>query len=287
MAPSRALRPHDVGGPPSGTGCPFCPGNESQTPPETMADRDADGRWRTRAFANRYPAVDPADGRHEVIVNSPRHVVRLADLTPDEAVRAVRAWEGRLAGAAADPRGLWPFLFLNQGAAAGASLQHTHAQLIAVPFAPPRLVARERAFDEADACPLCRDIADAGDRVVASHAGLVAWCPAVPALTGLVRIAPVRHTPGWADGVDGEALARLLPALAAAAEGAGATEALNLWLHQRRPGGSDRQHWHIELLARRGTLAGMELGAGLMAVARDPAETAAGLRARLGDGAEG
>lgn len=286
MAPARALRPHDVDGPVADAGCPFCPGNEAQTPPETLADLGSDGGWHTRAFPNRYPAVDPAEGRHEVIVNTARHVVRLAELDAAETARAIVAWADRLDAAASDARDLWPFLFLNQGAAAGASLQHTHAQVVGMPFAPPRLAARARSFDRADHCPLCGEIAGAGDRVIVSVGGLVAWCPPVPPLSGLVRIAPARHTPGWDDRLEVEALAALLPALTGAVEEAAGADAVNLWLHQRRPGGSARQHWHLELLARRGTLAGMELGTGVMAVAHDPTVVATRLRARW-EAAEG
>ena len=114
--------------------------------------------WLVRAIPNKFPAVAPEEGVHEVIVNTPRHVVRMGDLTDEEAELAGGAWADRIAAVEADPRGLWPFLFLNQGAAAGASLQHTHAQLVGLPLEPPRLVARERAFDEAAECPVCADL---------------------------------------------------------------------------------------------------------------------------------
>ena len=124
-----------MGRPSADVGCPFCEGNEAETPPETQAVRPGGGGpdtpgWLVRAIPNKFPAVAPDEGVHEVIVNTPRHVVRFGDLTDDEAELAGGVWADRIAAVEADPRGLWPFLFLNQGAAAGASLQHTHAQLV-------------------------------------------------------------------------------------------------------------------------------------------------------------
>ncbi len=251
-----------------------------------LATRPGGGRpdspgWLVRAFANRYPALAPEEGSHEVIVNSPRHVARLGDLTDAEAARAVGAWAARLAVVSRDPRRLWPFLFLNQGAAAGASLGHTHAQLVGLPFEPPRLVAREDAFAAVARCPVCAEIEDADVRLVAADDGLVVWCPRVPPLTGAVRIAPAEHAPDWATGFDPQALGRALRRHTSRMAEVVGTDALNLWLNERRPGGTARFHWHLDLLPRRAILAGLELGADVVAVAQAPEVTAALLR---GDG---
>jgi UDPglucose--hexose-1-phosphate uridylyltransferase len=283
MAPSRAARPHDVGAPSNPLGCPFCPGNEAQTPPETMAIRPGGGPpdspgWLVRAIPNKFPALAPEEGVHEVILNSPRHVTGLDELTEEEAVRAVGAWAERLEAVRADPRGLWPFLFLNQGAAAGASLQHTHAQLMGLPFEPPRLVARERAFAGADGCLLCEDMHGAGERLVHAGEGLVAWCPRIPPLAGTVRLAPERHLPDWTESLDAVGLARALLRLTRAIGAILRAEAINLWLHDRRPGGTERYHWHVDLVPRLGTLAGLELGAGVIAIPNAPEVTATRLR---------
>jgi UDPglucose--hexose-1-phosphate uridylyltransferase len=270
--------------PPGGGVCPFCPGNERLTPPETAAVRPGGGPpdspgWLVRAIPNKFPALAANEGVHEVIVNSPRHIVRLGDLTDEEAALAGDVWAERIGAVEQDPRGLWPFLFLNQGAAAGASLQHTHAQLVGLPFEPRRLLAQERAFDEADVCPICADLADAGDRMVEEAEGLVAWCPEVPPLSGTVRIAPAEHLADWTAAPGPAAAARFLRRRTAAVTERLGAEAINLWLHRRRRGGSERLHWHIDLIPRLGTLAGLELGTGVIAVAVSPTDIAARLRA--------
>jgi UDPglucose--hexose-1-phosphate uridylyltransferase len=230
-----------------------------------------------RVVPNKFPAVPDEYGVHEVLVTAPRHVVDVADLTDAEAVDAIDAWAVRSADAEADPRGLWPFVFLNQGALAGASLQHSHAQLVAVPFAPPRLAARARAFAGASTCPICTELAAAGDRVVARGRGLAAWFPAVPSLSGAMRIAPEDHVSDWGT-APGAALGPLLRDMCAALTRAVGTSALNVWVHRPPPGGEPRYHWHAEVVVRLGTLAGLELGAGVLALTRDPLEMAARVR---------
>jgi UDPglucose--hexose-1-phosphate uridylyltransferase len=234
-----------------------------------------------RAFPNLFPVLPADEGAHEVVVSSPRHVESVGDLTPEEAAAAVDGWARRSRAVEADPRGLWPFAFVNQGAMAGASLRHTHAQIVGLPFAPPLLVERARGFAGSEECPLCAEIAGAGERVIARDAGMVAWCPPVPPLSGAIRIAPERHVPDWPEAPGaalGPLLARLLRAVDAIAPG----RAANVWVHRAPPGGMERYHWHTEIVPRMGTLAGLELGAGVLALTREPAEVATALRGALG-----
>ncbi len=273
-----------MGRPATGTRCPFCPGHEAETPPETQAVRPGGGGpdtpgWLVRAVPNKFPAVAPEEGVHEVIVNTPRHLVRFGDLTDEEAGTAGGVWADRIAAVEADARGLCPFLFLNQGAAAGASLQHTHAQLVGLPMEPPRLLARERAFAEAPRCPVCADMeAAADDRIVAEADGLVAWAPEVPPLSGTVRIAPAAHLPDWTAEPGPAEAARFLRRQTANVTDLLGAEDVNLWLNRPRRGRGDRYHWHVDLIPRLGTLAGLELGTGVIAVATSPAEIAGRLR---------
>lgn len=286
LAAARADRPHDLHDPASDATCPFCPGNESQTPPEIAAERPAGDQagatgWRVRVFPNKYPVLSPDDGIHEVIVNSPRHVASFGELTDEEASVAVSAWAARLTAAARDRRGLRPFLFLNQGVRGGASLRHTHAQLVGLPFDAPLMAAREAAFACADRCPICADLEGGNARRVALADGLVSWCPKVPPYSGTVRVAPLSHAPDWESDFDGGALGRLLGALVRGFEGAYGDRSLNLWLSQRGPGGSDRFHWYVDLHPRIARMAGLELGVGVVVVSHTPEATAERLRSHL------
>lgn len=295
VAPGRMARPHDTGRtapadtwPPSdgpSPKCPFCPGAEHETPPELWADRAPDTAadspgWRVRVVPNRFPLLPPDEGVHEVIINTHRHVFALWDLTPSEMARAIDAWARRERALRTDARALWPFLFLNQGAAAGASLQHTHAQLLGFPFPPPRLLAREQAFCEALTCPICNEFADPNFALITEIGPLVAWCPQTPTLSGAVRIGPRLHIPEW-PARPGDDLAAIMGPVMRELCGVVGTSAANLWLHQRRDHGPDALHWHIEIIPRRGTLAGMELGAGVFSLLNEPNGLAQAIRAGI------
>jgi UDPglucose--hexose-1-phosphate uridylyltransferase len=297
VAPSRARRP---GAPRAGAfeehddpvGCPFDEGRESATPPETFAiappgrPPDTPG-WRVRVVPNKFPAFGPwpqtgdrreglfarcaAVGRQEVVVHSPRHVRSLADLTGRELELVAQAWGAR---AEAAREAGFPYLhaLVNEGPGAGASLAHSHSQLVWLPQDPP-LVAQEREIREAaGTCLLCRVLADEREqriRIVEERDGLLLLCPFAGRQPYELLAAPLECE---ADAFSNPLLGA---ALALAAEGvrrlriAEGAVPFNLWLHA-----SD--HWHLEVVPRFGALAGIELGAGYFVNTMAP-ESAAGV----------
>lgn len=237
-----------------------------------------DGAWRARAFANLYPAVGADEGVHEVVVNGPRHVTRLDELDDDEAGAAGELWSARLSAVTSDPRGLWPLGFVNQGAMAGASLAHTHAQIVGLPVAAPNLDARARALAD-DPALLERDWEDPA-RMILRRDGLVVWSPSVPTLSGTVRIAP--ETPAGApDPGAARTLGRLVAHAAGAVRTASGVDDLNVCLFVAVPGDTGTYHWHADVLPRRGTLAGLELGSGALTLTQMPDRVADAIRAAL------
>lgn len=285
VAPARATRPHDLVHPAVPGECPFCDGNEAETPPEVAADRPGGGPadspgWLTRTVPNRFPAMPPDEGTHEVVLLTPRHDALVGTLTAAEAHRAMAAAASRVRAVVADPRGLLPFLFLNQGAAAGASLRHPHAQVVGLPFDPPRMAAREHAFATAASCPVCDDLAAAHDegRLVEDGTVLVAWVPRTPAVTAGIRIAPRIHRAAWSAGPDPGALGPVMARLAGLIASRLDHEDLNLWVVEGRSAHGP-VHWHADVVPRLGVLAGLEVGAGVLAGANDPSALAARLRA--------
>ena len=201
-----------------------------------------------RVVPNLYPAFD----RQEVVVHTPRHVRSIAELGDDELARVAEAWRRRRADV---PDGYLHAL-VNEGREAGASLPHTHSQLVWLPSAPPETqhaVDRERW-----------EIVDKRD-------GLVLACPYASRLPYELVIAPVSPR---ANAFEDDLLAAGLGLLGAATRrlyrAAGATP-LNAWLH-------DSSDWHIELLPRLAILAGVELGSGWWINALAPEDAAAALR---------
>ena len=204
--PDRAGRRFDVPGrtrapavaPGYDPACPFCPGNEehlaeivAETPALPNADHGAD--WQIRIVRNRYPIVMPAGpldlegdgarGRHEVVVDSPRHDRDIADMAEAEIVALVEAYRARVAAleAAGHEHVL---LFRNRGLFGGASLVHPHAQIVATDFLPPGIAdqeARARAHYEAEGRPLALDMLAAerrdGRRMVATRGRFHAFVP--------------------------------------------------------------------------------------------------------------
>ena len=240
--------------------CPFCEGREGRTPPETFAlpdgrEPDTPG-WQVRVVPNLYPAFE----RQEVVVHSPRHAVSVADLSDDELSLVARTWQARAGAARADG---FPYVHavVNEGRAAGASLPHTHSQLVWLRTAPPAVVA-ERNGD----CRVCELLSD---EALAVEPGVIVH----PAGRGPYEllVAPAEHDER---GLESPLLAGALQALTRSLRRLSAAEGrvpLNAWLHAEG-------HWHIEVLPRLTVFAGVELGAGIYVNPLPPEEAARTLR---------
>jgi UDPglucose--hexose-1-phosphate uridylyltransferase len=273
---------------------PFLEGHEDRTPPEVYAVRPdggpADGPgWHVRVVPNLYPALAgdaavapdplasgrgepelfasrPAAGDHEVIINSPRPVASLLELSLEELSEAMAVWQLRMAalGGAACVH-----LIVNEGKDAGASLPHTHAQLYALPFVPAA-VARERErftaySDRTHGRNLLEDLVQEEvrrrERLVAVDDEMVAMCPFASRVPYQLQLVPRRPAARFEDGgPTGAALLReVLGRLAAAV---GAPPPLNMWV-RTAPKGAERFCWRIDVLPRLAHLAGLEVGTGV------------------------
>jgi UDPglucose--hexose-1-phosphate uridylyltransferase len=130
---------------------------EQMTAPEVLAYRDNGSQpngpgWRVRAVSKKFPAlrIEGAAGRrgdglydlmngigaHEVLVESPDHDRGLADLELHQIEELLWAYRERVLDLARDDRFRYVLIFKNHGAEAGASLEHPHSQLIALPILP-------------------------------------------------------------------------------------------------------------------------------------------------------
>jgi UDPglucose--hexose-1-phosphate uridylyltransferase len=216
-----------------------------------------------RVVPNLYPAFE----RQEVIVHTPRHVRTLADLTDGELEPVATAWHQRL-GAAREAGFEHPFLLLNEGREAGASLPHTHSQLVWLTETPPE-VERELPQLTAGICALCGLLADDGLEI-AVDGDLSLRAASAGRAPYEVLVAPRAHEAE--PGVEGLASAiRLLRTTFGRLRALEGPTAVNAWLHQGA-------HWHFEVVPRLATLAGVELGAGTFVNWLAPEEAAARLR---------
>lgn len=306
LAPARADRPH--GFQPAATertgaeSCPFCEGREDRTPPEVHAVRPAGGEadspgWTSRVVPNLYPALGedgephrdsapelfaarPAAGVHEVIVNAPEHVTAMAELGEERFAGAVATWRERMR---AHSDAAYVQLVVNEGAGAGASLPHTHAQLYALPFVPAD-VARERERAGAYAERMAgRDLL--GDvlveevrrreRLVAIDDEAALICPWASRSPYELRVVPRGEAPRFDEDEGGAAM--LHRALRLLAARFGGSPELNLWV-RTAPRGAERFRWHVDIAPRLTVKAGLELGAGVDINVYPPERASADLR---------
>ncbi len=317
ISTERGQRPQDYPSPPpkahSGS-CPFCPGNENMTPPELLAYRpnpspaNAPG-WSLRVIPNKFPALKIEGqmgrvgegmydrmngiGAHEVLIESPDHETELDALPPERIEACFWAFKQRFVDLKRDTRFRYILIFKNHGEAAGASLEHTHMQLIALPIVP-ELVSDEvacarRHHEYKERCIYCDLIAqEQGDRrrVVAENAGFICVCPFAPRFPYEMWLLPKAHLPRFEES-DGDTffhLARLLKDCLSSMRRALGAPPYNLVLHTSPINGtadSDTYHWHIEVMPKLTKQAGFEQGTGFYINPTLPEDAAAALRDSL------
>jgi len=251
FAPERAERPHAFADSKDDARCPFCPGHESDTPPELLRVGEP---WRVRVVPNKYPPVPGA----EVIIESPDHHAGFHDVTGN----VVNVYAERLR---AHRDAKYVALFKNEGARAGSSIAHVHSQLVPLPFVPPRVERELAGF--AQECPLCA----APGNVIEEMSAFTWFAPHGSSMPYQQWIAPKRHLGSLLETNDGEKaqLDVLLRAASAATRAIG--DAYN-WVFMNTP------HFYVELFPRLTTLGGLELGTGTFVEIIDPAVAAARLR---------
>ena len=187
IATERAKRPHELSTGPARTltherpsfvpNCPFCPGNEHETPGEILR-WPAEGPWRLRVFPNKFAALNRKGARvhcldglhrklsgvgfHEVLIESPLHNTTPALQSVEDLTLTLKAFQTRGREIMDDPRVEQIFYFKNHGASAGTSLEHPHCQLLALPMVPydvrRRIDELRRTFDDDGVCPICQMI---------------------------------------------------------------------------------------------------------------------------------
>lgn len=279
--------------------CPFCPGHEAETPPEVWALRDDEQAadepgWTVRVIPNKYPILAP----HELIVETPHHDADLHHLSADDVERVVATYRSRMQAVAEADGVVYPALFKNVGRAAGASRAHLHAQLIGLPFVPPSIESElERANDHGEStgdCLYCQTIQaelDRNERVIWADDAFLVWSPDAAIAPYECWILPRTHQSDFRQ-LDAErsmtfarTLARTLRAMHAVFEG---RFAYNYFIHTAPLNsnylGADGFHWHLEILPRLGTPAGLEWGSGVFVNAVPPERAASELSRHMDSG---
>ena len=287
--------------------CPFCPGNESMTPDQTLLYQRQDGTgWQVRAFANKFPALTPGGrttrdtqegfftemegvGVHEVIVETPLHNRSLALMEGDDISKLLNAYRERYNKLSQQPFAKLVVIFKNHGLAAGTSLEHSHSQLVVTPLVPRHIRLRHevamRYYDKNGRClysDLVKHELRSGKRIVMDTENFVAFHPFASQRPFETWILPKKQQASFGSVTDEdlENLAHILR-----------INLIKLYLGLNDPDFnyvidtapvSDENElyymWHMRIIPRLTEVAGFEIGSGIYINTTVPEETAQFMR---------
>jgi len=307
--------------------CPFCRGNEDKTPP-TIKAYPAARDWQIRIVENLYPVlgddrqqsniafglqqVIDGYGRHEVVIDHPNHAIGLHHMGREHLTNLFLTYQERMAEMyAADPRLRYVLVFKNFGPAAGASIPHTHSQIIATPVVPENVQGEVfhsrnhyRKFNQCVFCSLIdealtfeatiydrqsgqvRRKVNVGQYVVERGERFIAIKPFASRYEWEVHILPMRHEADYlrATREDLADFAQVLRRTMARLDQVIGGAQYNFFLHSLPHGDEHKDcgpsyHWHLEICPRTSIPTGFELGSGLFVSTISPERAAEQLRA--------
>ena len=293
-----------------GGNCVFCPGNEAKTPTEILAIRTPDSApngpgWSLRVVPNKFPALriegelEPSGeglydrmngvGAHEVVIESPDHRATLATLPVDTVADVLLAYRDRVVDLKKDPRFEYILVFKNHGAAAGASLEHPHSQLIATPIIPIMLTEElngssqyYRMKERCVWCDILHQERRSQRRMIVEANGFVAFAPFASRFPFETWILPTHHRSAFEEtGVEElRGLAEVLGEFLRRMDRVLQHPPFNFMLHTAplREGPLEHFHWHLEIIPKLTNVAGYEWGSGFFINPVLPEDAAAALR---------
>jgi UDPglucose--hexose-1-phosphate uridylyltransferase len=315
ISTERAKRPKDFKATPekkviSPKSCPFCPGNESATPPEIFSYR-AEGTqpntpgWTLRVISNKFPALliegdinrrgegiyDRMNGigAHEVIIETPEHEADLADLELSHFKNVIYSYQQRILDLKNDQRLRYVMIFKNFGAAAGASLEHSHSQLIATPVIPKRVTEEmdgaKRYFEYRDRCIFCDIVVQETKdrkRLISENNSYILICPFAPRFPFETWILPRTHMSNFEEATEQQLddLASILKDCLMRIKKALNTPPYNYIIHTTpiTLKGIEFYHFHLEIIPVLTHIAGFEWGTGFYINPTGPEESASYLK---------
>ncbi len=307
--------------------CPFCTGNEHMTPPVIAAYPD-EQIWEIRIVENLYPVLgdDRSNpnltfglqqtidgyGRHEVIIDHNQHGIAIHEMSEAHLALLFGVYRERMEQLyQSNSRLRYVLVFKNFGPAAGASIAHTHSQVIATPVIPDNVqaeVSNSRAFyDKNQHCIFCSLIDEAltfeatiydresgeirrkinvGQYVIERVGKFIAIKPFASRYEWEVHILPLDHQSDFLriSKDDLNDLARVMRRTMARLDAVLGGAQYNYFLHSLPHDKSSEDcaasyHWHLEITPRTSIPSGFELGSGLFVNTVAPETAAEKLRA--------
>ncbi|MFA6349689.1 MAG: galactose-1-phosphate uridylyltransferase [Candidatus Omnitrophota bacterium] len=284
--------------------CPFCYGSESMTPPEIDSIREPNTApntpgWLNRVVPNKFPALqiegnidrrgvgiyDMSNGigAHEVLIDSPYHNKDIPELLNEEVERMIVMYCRRCCDLMKDKRFKYIMLFKNFGAAAGASLEHPHSQIIALPMVPKNVMEEihgaDEYFDFRERCIFCdilRQETQEKERIILENKHFVSFFPFVSRFPFEIWILPKTHAPHFCFMPKEEIsfLASILKETISSLRKLFPNIPYNFIVHTSPANGEtdahEGYHWHIEFMPKLTRVAGFEWGTGFYIVPTSP-----------------
>lgn len=219
---------------------------------------------------------EPAAGGHEVIIESPRHTESFSELNTAEISLVFAAYADRIRYWQNVPGIHHVCVFKNVGRDAGASLQHSHSQLIATNRVPAvvqqvtrRMQAHFARMGSCLQCDLVRGEIEQKTRVISQTDSFVAYCPYASRFPLQVRVTSKEHLACFGEirPTHLPEVSRLVLRIVRWLEAMRPGTAYNVLLHTcpvHFKGARDSQHWAIDIFPRMSRLAGFELATGAM-----------------------
>lgn len=282
--------------------CPFCYGNEAMTPPEIDAFREPGTArntpgWQVRVVSNKFPALqiegeldrrgiglyDMSNGigAHEVLMETPYHK-DIFELLPQEIESFLSMYCRRALDLEKDTRFKYIMIFKNFGAAAGASLEHPHTQIVALPMVPKNVMEEIKGaqdyFNFRERCIFCdviRQEADEKERIILENQYYLSFCPFVSRFPFEMWIIPKKHNGSFWHMPPQEipALAAILKETITMLKKVFPNLSYNYIVHSspiNSDGYLDSYHWHMEFMPKLTRVAGFEWGSGFYVVPTPP-----------------
>jgi len=288
--------------------CPFDAGNEEMTPPEILRInmqgiplKNSDPNWQIRVVPNKFPVLKPlmspgtriyglynimdGFGLHEVIINSPKHITNLAYLKNRELLLIIDTYSKRLRDIGKDKRIESVIIMLNQGKEAGASLEHTHSQIFALPFISPilekELQGSLKYYKKNKKCVFC-DIINfeltENKRIVYQNNNFVVLHPFASRNPFESWIIPKKHYPNFGN-ITPEEISSFIECFKKTIDffhNELNNPAFNYYIHTGplRINADKYYHWHFELVPKLSIKAGFEIATGTDICITTPEDTA-------------
>lgn len=287
--------------------CPLCPGNENTTPPEVLSYSKSKNHapnnpgWTLRVVPNKYPALviegdlnkegeglyDKMNGigAHEVIIETPSHEESFTYLPHERMIEVFLAFRDRLVDLSHDKRFRYVMVFKNFGAAAGASLEHSHSQLVALPVLP-RMIKSEldgslSYYNYKERCVFCdiiRQEINQDVRVITQNEHFVAIVPYAPRSPFEMWVLPKKHASSYitTDDESFRSLTAIFSECMRRLDKCIPNVPYNFVLHGAplRSESLKHYHWHFEIMPKLTTIAGFEWGSGFYINPVPPEEAA-------------